>query len=162
MNDSYPKHQHLFFDTRRLLGKHTCCRRILPEVTSLVSAEESLWLNCWCCTSRELLVEADYALHASCILSGADSLFPIRCVLPACCCSSEFAVLWRGSSDVQLERLSRVLNLQLEMPPMIESADSFRQPIWPGRGYTLGGMRVESARRVTKLILITAPPRQPN
>jgi hypothetical protein len=96
MNDSCHKHQHPFFNMR-IEGKHTCSRGILSEVTSLVSAEESLWLNCWCCTSRELLVEADYALHAGCILSGTDSLFPIRCILPACCCSGDFAGLWRGS-----------------------------------------------------------------
>jgi len=59
-----------------------CCRRVLPEVTSLVSAKESFWLDCWCCASRELLVEADYALHADGILCSTDSLFPIRYVRP--------------------------------------------------------------------------------
>jgi hypothetical protein len=64
------------------MGERTCCRRVLPEVTSLISAEESFGLDLWCCASRELFVKADYALHADGILCGTDSLCSIRCVLP--------------------------------------------------------------------------------
>ena len=67
-----------------------------------------------------------------------------------------------GSIGTQLEQLADVGNLQLERPPMIELENKYTVSQGVGRGLTFGGMRVESARRVMKLILITAPPRQPN
>jgi hypothetical protein len=62
----------------------------------------------------------------------------------------------------QLRRMLEAGNLQLERPPVFELADRPKLTLGPSRGHTLGGMRVESARRVMKLILITAPPRQLN
>jgi hypothetical protein len=142
-------------------AKRTCSRGVLPEVSSLVSSEESFGLDCWCSTSRKLFVEADYALHAGSILSSTDSLFPIRCVL-LLVSSLDYRGLRKGSLGLQLGMLLEVENLQLVRPPTIQLADRFKLTPGAERGHTLGGMRVESARRVTKLILITADPRQPN
>jgi hypothetical protein len=64
--------------------------------------------------------------------------------------------------EVPLGLLSDVENLQLERPPILKLAYRAKVGLGAGRGHTLGGMRVESARRVTKLILITAPSCQPN
>jgi len=50
-----------------------CSWWIFSKVTSLVSAEETLGLDFRSWTSRKLLVEADYALHTSGILCGANS-----------------------------------------------------------------------------------------
>lgn len=62
----------------------------------------------------------------------------------------------------QLEQLADVENLQMEMPPVIELAYMFSAGLRAASGHTFGGMSVESARRVMKLILITVHPRQPN
>jgi hypothetical protein len=142
-------------------AKRTCSRRVLPKVSSLVSSEESFGLDCWCGTSRKLFVEADYALHAGSILSSTDSLFPIRCVLLHVS-SLGYRGLRRGSLGLQLGMLLEVENLQLVRPPVIQLADRSKVTPGAGRGHTLGGMRVESARRVTKLILITTGSRQTN
>jgi hypothetical protein len=77
----------------------TSSRRVFSEVLSLVSAEKTLWLNVWSRTSRELLIETDYALHASGILSGTESLIFISHSL-----SNPFAfVILRGPASFDFD-----------------------------------------------------------
>jgi hypothetical protein len=63
------------FDIRTVLLTHG--RWLLAKVSSLVASDKAPGLNFRCGSTRKLLVEANYTLHASSILCSTNGLFHI-------------------------------------------------------------------------------------